>query len=383
MAQTDGTIKGALRRTGRLAVTVSVIALAVALVGAGRSVLAQRAALAAPPAAVAPQAVTVARFTLEDGFTVARAFTGQIEPAQRTAAAFEFGGTVAAVLVDEGDAVAVGAPLARLDTRLLDAERERLLAARTAAQAQAELAARTTERQTALQARGVASPQALDAASLGAAELTARIAEIDASLRALAIRLEKATLTAPFAGRVAARHLDLGASAEPGRPVLTLVETAAPLFRVGLPPEAVAAIPADGLVTIRADGHLLAGRLRGVLPELDAATRTRTALFAVEGPAMPAWRSVGTVTLSGLVATRGGWVPLSALEAGPRGLWRLLTVVARDGETVVGAEAVEILHATAERAFVRGTVADGARIIADGVHRVVPGQPVMAVEPGA
>jgi RND family efflux transporter MFP subunit len=383
MTQTDGIYKSVLRLALTGAATAAVLAISVGLVAGGRSALASRATHATPPPAVAPQAVRVSRFLLEDGYSVDRAFTGQIEPAQRVAAGFEFGGTIAAVFVEEGDAVDAGAPLARLDTRLLDAERDGLLAARTAAQAQAELAARTTERQTALQARGVASSQALDAASLGAAELTARIAEIDASLGAVAIRLEKATLTAPFAGTIAARHLDLGASVEPGRPVLTLVERAAPLFRVGLPSAAVAAIPSDGVVTIRAEGRDFVGRLRTVLPELDGATRTQTALFEVVGDPLPAWRSVGALILTDRVTARGAWAPLSALEAGPRGLWRVLTVDERDGETVAGVEAVEILHATAERAFVRGTVADGARIIADGVHRIVPGQPVKVVEPDA
>lgn len=382
MTQTEGIYKTALRLAVTGTVTAAAVAISVGLVAGGRAALASRAAHAIPPPAAAPTTAKVSRFLLEDGYSVERAFTGQIETSQRTAAAFEFGGTIAAVFVEEGDAVEAGAPLARLDTRLLDTERDRLLAARTAAQAQADLAARTTERQTALQARGVASSQALDAASLGAAELTARIAEIDASLRGVAIRLEKATLTAPFAGTVAARHLDLGASAEPGRPLLTLIESAAPLFRVGLPPDAIAAIPAGGVVAIRVGGRDLRGRLRAVLPELDAATRTQTALFEVTGDALPAWRSVGTLILTDRVAARGAWAPLSALEAGPRGLWRVLTVVERDGETVAGAEAVEILHATAERAFVRGTVADGALIIADGTHRVAPGQILQVLETG-
>lgn len=377
MAQIHRTIKAAALR---LAVTGAVMAASAGMVAGGRAVLAARQAQAAQPAAVVPLAVPVARFAMQDSHTVTRAFTGQIEPSQRTAVAFEIGGTLAAVLVGEGDTVAVGAPLARLDTRLLEAERQRLSAARAAVAAQAELAARTTGRQTALQARGVASTQALDSAALGAEELAARLAEIDASLLAVAIRLDKATLTAPYAARVAARHLDLGASAEPGRPVVTLAETAGPQFRVGLPPDAMATIPPDGSVAIRVEGGEIVGRLRAVRPELDAATRTVTVLFDLGGDKLPAWRSTGTLTLTGEVAARGGWVPLSALESGPRGLWRLMTVGEGDGETIVGAEAVEVLYATAERAFVRGTIADGAWFIADGPHRVVPGQTVRTVE---
>ncbi len=383
MTQADGTYKRALRRAARLGVTLVVVAAAVGLAMLGRLALAERSARVETPAPVAPQVVTAARFALTDGYGVERVFAGQIEPAQRTAAGFEFGGTIVALFADEGDAVAAGEPLARLDTRLLEAERDRLTAERDAASAQAELAARTTDRQTALQGRGFASSQALDAASLGAVALTARIAEIDAGLRAVAIRIEKATLTAPFAGRVSGRHLDLGASVEPGRPVLSLVETAGAQFRVGLSPDALRAIPEDGVVAIEIDGVPSQGRLRAALPDLDAATRARTAVFALDVATPPAWRSVGVLRLTEVVSARGAWVPVSALEAGPRGLWRILTVVEHEGRTVVATESVEILHAEAERAFVRGTVPDGAFFIVDGAHRVVPGQQVRVAEPGA
>lgn len=363
--------------------TVAVVAVAVSVVAVGRGAIAERVASLDPPPAVAPQAVTAARVFLNDGYEIERAFTGQLEPAQRTAAGFEIGGTVAAIFVDEGDSVAAGAPLARLDTRLLEAERDRLMAARDAASAQAELAARTTERQTALQARGVASPQALDAASLAAAETTARMAEIDASLTAISIQLEKATITAPFTGRISVRHLDLGASAEPGLPVVSMVETANALFRVGLPPDAVRALSDNGAVSIEVDGGTLEGELRAVLPDLDAATRSQTALFAIKATTRPpVWRSIGVLRLTDHVLARGTWAPISALEAGPRGTWRILTIVERDGESLVGAEAVEILHATAERVFLRGALRDGDLFIADGAHRVVPGQRVRAIDSG-
>jgi membrane fusion protein, multidrug efflux system len=379
MPQTNEAIKRGRGRMARAVSTVAVVALAALLVVGGRMALDARVSAAPTPTAMAPQTVAVAQLDLLEGYVVERAYTGQLEPGQRTSLAFELGGTLAEILVEEGDAVAAGEPIARLDRRLLDAERTRLLAARQAVAAQAELASRTSERQATLQQRGVASSQALDAASLGLAELTARLGELDAAVAAVDIRLEKAVLTAPFAGRVAARYIDQGGSAGPGQPVVALVEAVEPVFRVGLSPDALGSIPPDGVVDIDFDGVGHAARLRSVLPELDAATRTRTVLFRLLGEDLPAYRGTGALHLAEAVTARGAWVPLGALDNGPHGLWRLYTVIERDERSVVVTETVEILYATAARAFVRGTFQDGAIFITDGTHRVVPGQSVRAI----
>ena len=39
---------------------------------------------------------------------------------------------------------------------------------------------------------------------------------------------------------------------------------------------------------------------------------------------------------------------------------------------------VEVIHTESERAFVRGTLAPGDRVVDAGVHRLVPGQQVTA-----
>jgi len=374
MPQTTGTIKRSRGRMARFISAMAVIALAVLLVAEGRAALDARVSASPTPLAMAPQTVAVARLEILDGYAVERAFTGQLQPGQRTALAFELGGTLAEIGVEEGDAVEAGQRIASLDRRLLDAERARLSAARQAVAAQVELAARTSERQAALGQRGAASAQALDAAALGLAELTARLAELDAGLAAVGIRLEKAVLTAPFAGRIAARHIDRGGSVGPGQPVASLVETADPLFRIGLAPDALRSIPTDRAVDIHFDGVAHQARLRSVLPELNARTRTETVLFRLLEQDLPAYRGTGTLYLTEAVNAPGAWVPLGALDDGLRGLWRLYTVLEQDGESVIGTETVEILFATAERAFVRGTLRDGALFITDGTHRVVPGQ---------
>jgi hypothetical protein len=61
---------------------------------------------------------------------------------------------------------------------------------------------------------------------------------------------------------------------------------------------------------------------------------------------------------------------------GERGLWTVLTVVDGESGPVAGQETVQILHALDQRVFVEGTLGDGQRVIATGVHRLSPGQAV-------
>jgi hypothetical protein len=51
----------------------------------------------------------------------------------------------------------------------------------------------------------------------------------------------------------------------------------------------------------------------------------------------------------------------------------VLALRKRDAGDVATREIVEVLHVSGDRAFVRGTLNSGDRIVSDGVHRVAPG----------
>ncbi len=365
-----------LRQGMTLVFTLLAIALAIGLMILGQMVLADRAADVDTPAATAPMTVSTARLTVEDGYRITRHFPGQIQAAQRTTMAFEQGGTVATLAVDEGDTVTQGALVARLDTRLIEADQTRLLASRRALEAQAELARRTTDRQAELRERGFASNQAVDDVALRLAELEARISEIDASLVSVALQLEKSELRAPFDAMIASREVDTGSAVGAGQAVLSLVESGGQQFRVGLTPDVVQTLSGTAAFEARFAGQSYPLTLHSVLPELDGATRTRTVLLDFEDGDLPPLRDIGTLVLDQYVAERGAWVPVSALQDAPRGLWQLLTLPEKAEDLTVGTEAVEVLFSDGARAYVRGTFSDGMRFIPDGPHRVVSGQTV-------
>lgn len=173
------------------------------------------------------------------------------------------GGHVVEVTVEENQHVAAGQPLVRLDpadfeARLaragadLDAARNRIAQSSAAADAAGAQAAATEvrlrhadlelSRVRGLLAAGAASRTALDAAQ---AERDAAVAELhaarerehaeraaigneapvrqaEAALREAELALEHAVVTAPFAGTIGKRSVELGANVAPGQPLLAL-----------------------------------------------------------------------------------------------------------------------------------------------------------------
>ncbi|MGB1142107.1 MAG: hypothetical protein ACPG1A_14495 [Halioglobus sp.] len=83
-----------------------------------------------------------------------------------------------------------------------------------------------------------------------------------------------------------------------------------------------------------------------------------------------------TLGLRESVAQKGGWLPVSALLEGRRGLWTVLRIEQRGKEQVTVREAVEVIDVQGNQAYVRGTLPAGALVVADGVHRVTAGNPV-------
>ncbi|WP_420861329.1 efflux RND transporter periplasmic adaptor subunit [Algirhabdus cladophorae] len=350
--------------------TVVVIATAGVAITFGSEALANRAASAPTPDAAKTVPVSVAPITLAHEYTTQRRFLGQIEPATEALLSFELNGRLSKLLVGEGDSVAKGELVARLDTSLLDAERKRLLASQNATRAQLTFAKTRLARAQDLQAEGFSSQETLDQAQATFDELTSRISEIDAALLTLDINSEKSVLYAPFAGRVGAQDVEEMETLTAGQSVLTLIETSTPQVRVGLPLHLSA--EDIGQVSIVVNGIDYPATLDQLRPDIDPATRTRTALFSLQSDATFAFGQSATLSLETTVQATGTWIGLDALQQGSGSIWTVLVV--EDG--IVRTAAVEVLYLQDEQAFVRGSFAQGTQMIQSGAHRVVPGQQV-------
>ena len=390
-----------------------------------------RTLLADTVGAIAPLPVPTQTLERVDEYAIERTYTGEIVARRSSNLGFEQAGTLVEVLVDEGDTVAAGDPLARLDTRSLQAQRQQLEAQRRQAQvrfqelergprqediaaaaaavqdlqAQLDLARLQQQRRENLHSQGAISLEERDEATFSAAALTGRlgqaqsqldelkagtrveqvsaqdaqVAEIEASLRNLDVSIAKSVIYAPFSGRVSVRLVDEGAVVSPGRSVLRLVEGNALEARIGVPAQMASQIANGSDQTITVNGQAFEGRVTALLPELDAASQTVVTVVSLSPEAQPTIGATARLSLQNRQSETGYWLPTSALVAGERGLWSAYVLDPPEDGTAdnlfaVARREVEVLYTEADRAFVRGLLQPGDAVITSGTHRLVPGQ---------
>ena len=114
----------------------------------------------------------------------------------------------------------------------------------------------------------------------------AGVAQAKAEESIAALQLDRCRITAPFAGRVAKRHVDAGAMLASGTPVFTLVDDAVLEFRAAAPSTdwAKATIGADVDVTTDAvPGYRARGHVARVVPLVDERSRSFDVVVEVPG----------------------------------------------------------------------------------------------------
>lgn len=357
---------------------LSVLAAAVLVVVAVIGVSTLRAADAGPGAVAVSAALPVETFSARYQAEAAMEtrYPGLVSAWRTSALGFESGGRIETVAVRVGDRVAAGDVLAMLDTRTLDAQIAAARAEAAAAETQAGLAGVTLERQQVLVDRGHISAQRLDELAANQRAALSSAAAARANAQALAVRLELASLTAPFDGVITARHLDEGAIAPPGAPVITLVEDARLEMRVSIPADEAAQLEPGQTYPVEFAQGRAEARLRAVTGVIEREQRAVTAVFDLDAGDGAVSGSVGRLLVSTDLAERGFWAPVTALAEGRRGLWSMYVLTPDNGAFRLEPRPVEVLHAEGDTVFVRGAVNDGDNVLAAGVSRVAPGQRV-------
>ncbi len=319
---------------------------------------------------------------------------GGVSMARRAAdLGFKHGGEIAEIRRDWGDQIRAGEKLASLKSASFDAslanaqaELELATANLAASQAQLDISARTEQRLLDLKARGHIAVQLLDEATAAqrtrAAQHAVALAGLQrarAQVQGARVALAESLILAPFSGVIQTRYLDPGAQVKPGEPVLRLIETSGMEARVGVPENVAPSLRREGKYTLLWQDEKLASDLIALLPEIDASTRTQTAVFTLPDSRVPVG-AVVTLQLPYSLDIPGYWVPLAALGEAERGLW---SVYVANSEDIAERRLVEVMHTESSEALVRGTLRDGDRLITSAANRLVPGQRVSVVGSGA
>ncbi|TQV84808.1 efflux RND transporter periplasmic adaptor subunit [Exilibacterium tricleocarpae] len=320
----------------------------------------------------------------QSSYQVERRFSGEVSARQHADMGFEQAGKLAEVLVDEGETLAEGDVLAVLDTELLRIERRELDAQLAETRAQLQLTEASLRRQRSLRQSGFTSEQRLDELDAERAALIASIARLDASVASVASRIRKSTLTAPFDGVVTRRFADQGVVLNAGVAVLRLQQQGAMEAHIGVPVRMLPILQPGDPSRIEVDGNTLAARVLAVGADVHAVTRTVMVRFRLPDDALVVNGDLAYLTLTETVDSPGFWVPAAAITDGIRGLWSVYLLAADENGTAGAGNAyrlesrdIQVIHANREQVFINGAVSSGEKLVAAGLHRLVPGQRVV------
>lgn len=187
-------------------------------------------------------------------------------------------GTVTEVLVHEGDRVAVGQPLLRIDARDLTAKAAQAAAMQSEAEAVFREAELHAQRMRALYADDAAPKAQLDAAETGLARSRAGVQAARAGAAELGAVRDYSVIRAPFAGTLVSRMADPGTFAAPGTPLLVVQDASRLRVSATVSPDAARGLRRGQTLEAVIEGAPARAVVEGVVPAQGGSLYTVNAL---------------------------------------------------------------------------------------------------------
>lgn len=380
--------------------------------------------------------VTTTQLKAVKSYTTTQTYTGEVAAQRASELGFERAGQLVWLNVDRGDSVKTGTPLAKLDTRNLQAQRLQLVAQKARAiavleelqngprgediavaraqvrdlEVQLQLEQIKHKRRENLWKEGAISREQLDEIAYGSSALSEKLAaargeleellagtrreqieaqqaavkQLEANIADLEITIVKSTVRAPFSGIIAARRLDEGTVVNAGQSIVRLVEDVSPEVEIGVTGQVAAQLQLGSQQRVQIGQKTYNATIRSILPEVNPATRTRTVVLNLPSSTLQAVapQQIARLETRQSVPITGYWLPTTALVRGERGLWSCYALAeaekridnAKEQPHQVERREVEVLHTEGDRVLVRGTIQAGDTVIVDGTQRIVPGQ---------
>jgi RND family efflux transporter MFP subunit len=307
-----------------------------------------------------------------------RSFVGTIKPRIETDMGFRVPGKVAKRLVEVGQTVDVGQPLATLDEVDLKLQAEQAEAELRAATGVLAQAGAAETRAKDLRVKGWTTDAQLDQSKAAADEARARLNRAERSVELTNNSLSYATLVADTRGVVTATLIDAGQVVASGQTAIRVARFAEKEAVVAIP-ETLVGRAKDGTASVTLwsePDKKYAAKLREIAPSADPATRTYLAKFSLpDAGEQVSLGMTATLTLADAATTRVARLPLSALfsQGGDPSLY----IVDDNGE--IALKPVTVKSYESNDVVISGGVDEGARVVALGVQKLDPAQKVRIV----
>ena len=308
-----------------------------------------------------------------------RSFVGTIRPRIESDVGFRVSGKVAKRLVEVGQVVDGGQPLASLDEADLKLQAEQAEAELRAASGVLVQAAASERRATELKAKGWTTDVQMDQTRAAADEARGRVARAERSVELTSNNLSYATLKADARGIVTSTAAEPGQVVAAGQAVVRIARIAEKEVAIAVPETLVArAQGGEARVSLWSDPNkTYVAKLRELAPAADAATRTYLAKFSIpDATDNVKLGMTATVTLAEPGTERVARVPLSAIFNQGNGA----SVFVADEKTGrIELKPVSVKAYETRDAIITSGVEEGATIVALGVHKLDPAQKVRVV----
>lgn len=361
-------VRSILSSYSRLLTGAGIAFLAVALVGCNEKAVQE-------VASGRPVLVAAVHYQAE---SPERSFVGTIRPRIETDMGFRVPGKVARRLVEVGQTVDVGQPLAVLDEVDLKLQAEQAQAEFSAATGVLAQAAASEQRAKDLRAKGWTTDAQMDQARAAADEARARLKRAERSVELTRNSLSYATLVADSRGVVTATLIDAGQVVASGQTAVRIARFAEKEAVVAIPETLLGRAKDDvASVTLWSEpGRKYAAKLREIAPSADPATHTYLAKFSLlDAGDKVSLGMTAMLTLADPATERVARLPLSALfsQGGDPSLY----IVDDAGEVTLKPVAVKSYESN--DVVITGGVEEGAKVVVLGVQKLDPAQKVRVV----
>ena len=249
-----------------------------------RSLLAERSRAAGRPSVSVVKAATAPLAT-------ELLLPASLQPIQEASIYARTDGYIARLLVDLGDQVKAGQPLAIIEGPEVDQALNQSRAALEQARANLELARSSATRWTDLGTQNAVPQQEIDEKQAAFAARKADVAAAEANVSRLTQLKAYQTITAPFDGAISARNVDVGAlitAGSSGRELFRLAQTGTLRVYINVPQTYFRSLHPGLEVDVLLNefpGRVFPGKVARLAGALDAATRTLVAEIQIPNEA--------------------------------------------------------------------------------------------------
>lgn len=369
---------GQVQRALRLTIGVALLAASAGSMSACRRDDANAEPAANEPVVIGPENIVI---VTSQQIRTGPALSGTLAPEREATVRAELSAPVVQTTVEQGQHVAAGQLLLRLDDAAI---RDQALSARSAvttAEANLSVAQHEQERNEALLKAGAIAERQVEQSRAQVTAARAQLATAQAQLASAQKQLSNTRITAPFNGVVSARSVSAGDVVSPGTALVTVVDPSTMRLEASVPAEALGSVrlgsPVDFTVTGYPNRHFT-GRITRINPIADPSTRQVRILASLPNSS---GTLVGGLFADGRVSSESHEAPVVPQNAvDERGL-RPSVVRLKSGHAQKTEVSLGLRDAATETVEVTQGLAPGDTVLLGAARGISVGTPVRVSAP--